>query len=116
VQRNTITRAGGNMFNEQHGAVEVFGSLGPVAGVLLKDLQIDSPTFAGLHIEGPNAITNATFDTIAVTGAGSYGILVKAKSTGGGTFNNVTVAGSAGLSYEPNASFTITKGAGNTGW
>jgi hypothetical protein len=116
VQRNTITRAGGHMFNQEHGAVEVFGSLGPVSGVLLKDLQIDSPTYAGLHIEGPNEITNATFDTIAITGAGSYGILVRAKSTGGGTFSNVTVTGSNGLNYEPNASFTITKGAGNNGW
>ena len=116
VQRNTITRAGGNMFNQQHGAVEVFGSLGPVAGVLFKDLQIDSPTYAGLHIEGPNPITNATFDTIAITGAGSYGILVKSMASGGGTFSNVTVSGSTGLSYEPNASFTITKGAGDTGW
>ena len=116
VQRNTITRAGGHMFNQEHGAVEVFGSLGPVSGVLLKDLTIDSPTYAGLHIEGPNAITNATFDTIAITGAGSYGILVVAKSTGGGTFSNVTVSGSNGLSYEPTASFTITKGAGDTGW
>ena len=116
VQRNTITRAGGNMFNQQHGAVEVFGSLGPVAGVLFKDLQIDSPTYAGLHIEGPDPITNATFDTIAITGAGSYGILVKSKASGGGTFSNVTVSGSTGLSYEPDASFTITKGAGDTGW
>jgi hypothetical protein len=116
VQRNTITRAGGHMFNQDHGAVEVFGSLGPVSGVLIKDLQIDSPTYAGLHIEGPNPITNATFDTIAITNAGSYGILVRAKSTGGGTFSNVTVTGSNGLNYEPNASFTITKGAGNSGW
>jgi hypothetical protein len=87
-----------------------------VTGVLLKDLEIDSPTYAGLHIEGPDPITNATFDTIAITGAGDYGILVKAMSTGGGTFTNVTVSGSNGLDYEPNASFTITKGAGNTGW
>jgi hypothetical protein len=116
VQRNTITRAGGNMFNQQHGAVEVFGSLGPVAGVLLKDLQIDSPTYAGLHIEGPNPITNATFDTIAITNAGSVGILVRSKSTGGGTFSNVTVSGSSGLNYESGASFTITKGDGDVGW
>jgi hypothetical protein len=116
IQRNTITRAGGHMFNQDHGAVEVFGSLGPVSGVLVKDLVIDSPTYAGLHIEGPNPITNATFDTISITNAGSYGILVRAKSTGGGTFSNVTVSGSNGLNYEPNASFTITKGAGDTGW
>ena len=116
VQRNTITRAGGHMFNQDHGAVEVFGSLGPVTGVLLKDLVIESPTYAGLHIEGPNPITNATFDTIAISNAGSYGILVRAKSTGGGTFSSVTVTGSNGLSYEPNASFTITKGAGDSGW
>jgi hypothetical protein len=116
VQRNTITRAGGHMFNQEHGAVEVFGSLGPVSGVLFKDLVIDSPTYAGLHIEGPNAVTNATFDTIAITNAGSYGILVKEKSTGGGTFTNVTVMGSNGLNYEPNASFNISKGAGNSGW
>jgi hypothetical protein len=118
IQRNSVVRAGGRMFNQEHGAVEVFGSLGPVAGVILKDLLIDSPTYAGLHIEGPNPITNATFDTITITNAGSYGILVKAKAQGAGMFSNVTVsnAASGGLSYELGASFNIGKGSGDTGW
>src|SRR5450432_298772 len=118
VQRNTVVRAGGRMFNQEHGAVEVFGSLGPVAGVVLKDLLIDSPTYAGLHIEGPSPITNATFDTITITGAGTYGILVRSKAQGAGMFSNVTVtnAASGGLSYEPGASFDIGKGSGDTGW
>ena len=117
IQRDTLTRAGGNMFNEQHGALELFGSLGTVSNVLIKDIEIDDPTFAGLHIEGPNPVTGI-FDTITIMSPGSYGILVKAMSTGSGMFSNVVVTspGAGGLSYEGSASFAINKGAGDTGW
>jgi hypothetical protein len=117
IQRNSIVRAGGHMYNEDHGAIELLASLGSVSNVLIKDDEIDDPTYAGLHIEGPNPVS-ATFDTITITTPGSYGILVKAMSKGAGMFSNVTVSGpgAGGLSYEPSASFTINKGAGDTGW
>jgi hypothetical protein len=118
VQRNSVVRAGGHMFNQEHGAIELFSSQGPIAGVLLKDIKIDSPTYAGLHIEGPNPITNATFDTIAIDGAGTFGILIKARSQGAGIFTNVTVsnASSGGMSYEGGATFNVGQGPGNRGW
>jgi hypothetical protein len=118
VQRNSVVRAGGHMFNQEHGAVELFSSLGPISGILLADIEIESPTYAGLHIEGPNRIVNATFDKIAIDGAGTFGIVIKASAQGAGTFTNVTVtnAASGGLSYETGARFTVGQGSGNGGW
>jgi hypothetical protein len=118
VQRNSFIRAGGRFYNSEHGAIKILSQQGPISGLLIKDILIDAPTFSGIHIEGGNPITNATFDGIMINDAGSFGILVRSNTSGGGTFSNVDVARAArgGLSVEPSAGFNLGKGAGNTGW
>jgi hypothetical protein len=118
VQRNSFIRAGGRFFNQEHGAIKILSQQGPIAGLLVKDIVIDSPTFSGLHIQGPSPLTGAMFDNIMINDAGGFGILLKAMSAGQGTFTNVTVmrAARGGLSAEPSATFTASKGAGNSGW
>jgi hypothetical protein len=118
LQRNTLVRAGGRMFNEEHGAIKVFSQQGPIVGLVLKDLAIDSPTFSGLLFQGPAELTNASVDHVAITGAGTYGVLWRSSASGGAMFSNVTVSGSTqgGSFYEPGATFDVSKGAGNVGW
>jgi hypothetical protein len=118
IQRNTFLRAGGRFYNQEHGAIKVFSQQGPMSGLLFKDILIEAPTFSGLHFEGGNAITNVTFDGVTINDAGTYGILVKPMTQGGGSFTNVTVSRAArgGVSYEPGAGFNLGKGAGNQGW
>ncbi|KPV47517.1 hypothetical protein SE17_42325, partial [Kouleothrix aurantiaca] len=43
VQRNTLVRAGGSMWNEEHGALKIFAKEGPIAGLTVSDIEIDSP-------------------------------------------------------------------------
>ncbi len=118
IQRNTLVRTGGHMFNEEHGAIKVFSQQGPIVGLVLKDIAIDSPTFSGLLFQGPADLTNATVDHVAITGAGTYGVLWRSSASGGAMFTNVTVSGSVqgGSFYEPGATFDVNKGAGNAGW
>jgi hypothetical protein len=118
IARNSLVRAGGFMFNQQHGAIKVFSQQGPIAGLLVKDVTVDSPTFSGVLFQGPDVLAGATFDHVTITGAGTYGFLWLSSANGGATFSNVTVTGSAmgGSFYEPGATFDVTKGAGNSGW
>jgi hypothetical protein len=118
VQRNSFVRAGGHMYNQEQGAIKIFSQDGPISGLSVKDDTIDSPTYSGLQLQGPAAITNATFDTLAITNAGSFGIAVVSMTSGAGTFSNVTVTNAArgGLGYDPGATFSINQGGGNSGW
>ena len=119
----TLTRAGGPMFLEgtatpgQHGALKLFLREGSVHHVLLEDITIVDPTYAGVELRGfgtqyvppgekdspslLSAADGATFDDVTlrnvqVSGAGTYGIQIK---DGGGrgsvTFDGVAVKGSA---------------------
>jgi hypothetical protein len=118
VQRNTFSRAGGRMFNQEQGAIKVFTQQGPIDGLTVKDVTIEGATFSGLLFQGPGALTNATFDHVTITGAGTYGVLWNKSASGGASFSNVVVTGSGtgGSFYEPGATFAVNKGAGNSGW
>ncbi len=54
------------------------------------------------------------FDTVTIDGAGSNGIEIDA--TGSATFNDVTVTGAATAASTVESGFTVTRGAGDTGW
>jgi hypothetical protein len=118
VQRNSFVRAGGRFYNQEQGAIKIFSQNGPINGLSVKNNLIDAPTYSGLHLQGPAAITNATFDTLMITNPGTFGIVVNPMTSGAGTFTGVAVTGAArgGLDYEGGASFTITQGGGNSGW
>jgi Alpha-1,3-glucanase catalytic domain D1/Alpha-1,3-glucanase catalytic domain D2 len=118
VQRNSLLRAGGPMWFKQHGALKIMAANGPIVGLVVKDIVIDSPTFSGIQLEGLSAISDASFANIVITSPGTAGIAI-GKASGDATFSDVVVMspGDAGLS---NASlgkqFVITRGAGNRGW
>ena len=118
----TLERAGGPMFLEntanpwQHGALKLYMREGDVNDILVENIDIISPTYAGIEFRGfgrafvppgesfdPDLLNdaenasfkNVTLRNIKVTDAGTYGIEVK---DGGGkgvvNFENVTVSGS----------------------
>jgi hypothetical protein len=118
VQRNTLTRAGGPMYNQGHGALKLFADGTAVANVLFKDIDIQDATFSGIHVQGPNQMSAITFDTIAIKGSGTYGIHVDSNANGSAQANAVVVTGSAdgGLDNAAPNTFTFARGAGNTGW
>jgi hypothetical protein len=119
VERNTLVRAGGPMFHNQHGALKVWADEGDIKGLLVKDLLIEDATFSGIEIEGSHAIQDASFENIKVTGSGTDGILLHSDLSGEVSFSQIVVQNSGEknlLNYSPKLNFIIHLGEGNQGW
>ena len=142
----TLTRAGGPMFLEntanpwQHGALKLYMREGDVNDILVENVDIISPTYAGIELRGfgtafvppgesfdPDILRdadnasfkNVTLRNINVTDAGTYGVEVKDNGGRGQVnFENVKVSGSTKGALErggaPDSFFNRL--GGNQGW
>jgi hypothetical protein len=119
IQRNSLIRAGGRMFNLNHGAFKVWANQGEIKGLIVNDLLLDSPTFAGIELQGSYPITSARFENIEVQGAGTSGIHLSSNLRGDVSFSFVTITASgkeALTNYAPKLKFQLNFGDGNHGW
>jgi hypothetical protein len=119
IQRNSLIRAGGPMFNDQHGALKIWADQGEISGLVIRDNLIDSPTFSGIELEGSYPITATTIEQVDVQHPGTYGIILHSDLSGEVTFTSVTVSapgGQALLNYSPKLKFNLIIGKGNSGW
>jgi hypothetical protein len=119
VQRNTILRGGGPMFHLDHGAIKIWAEQGPIRGLLLRDLRIESATFAGIELAGGYPISGLTIDHLEILAPGTYGIFIQSTVAGDAVLSNVDVEnpGKGGiLNYAPKLLFALTRGIGNRGW
>ncbi|MCA0351972.1 MAG: right-handed parallel beta-helix repeat-containing protein [Chloroflexi bacterium] len=119
IERNSLIRAGGSMWNQEHGAFKLHAAEGVVQGVVVNDLLIDSPTYAGIHLQGSAKLQAITLHNITITNPATAGILLSTSAQGHAEFSNVTVVnpGQTGLISNPlPGQFTLTKGTGNRGW
>jgi hypothetical protein len=119
IERNTLLRAGGPMFRQEHGALKLQAAQEVMHQIVVKDILIDSPTFSGIELEGRYALQGITFENIRIVNPGTWGIHILSDVTGDVTFTKVTVShpGKDGLlNYAPSLYFTLTKGTGNSGW
>jgi hypothetical protein len=119
VQRNSLIRAGGPMFNLKHGALKIWSTQGEITGLVMKDILIDSPTFSGLQLDGAYPITSASFENMQIINAGTDGIHLTSVLSGDASFSSVSVSNStdqAFLNHSPKLKFTIRFGEGNIGW
>ena len=119
IQRNSLVRAGGPMFRQEHGALKIQAKQGAFADVLFKDLFIDSATFSGIEIQGTYEIRGIVFENIQIDRPGTWGIFIRSDVAGEVSFTNVIVTdpGKEGLlNNAPRLDFSITKGVGNSGW
>lgn len=117
--RNTILRAGGNMYHQEHGAVKLRAEQGPLAQVVIQDLTITDSTFSGIEIDGSYPVAQASFENVTITGSGTWGIVIRSSAAGQASFKNVSVSGSAKeglLNYAPAKFFTLQDLGRNSGW
>lgn len=147
VFRNiSIVRGGGPMFFEntanpwEHGALKFYLREGDVNDILVEDVDIIDPTYAGIEFRGFGAefvppgevfhpdvladadnatFANVTLRNVKVTNAGTYGIeIVDNGGRGQVNFENVDVTGSALGAIDqggaPDSFFN--KVSGNDGW
>jgi hypothetical protein len=119
IQRNSLIRAGGPMFNDQHGALKIWADQGEISGLVIQDILIDSPTFSGIELEGSYPITATTLNQVDVQHPGTYGIVLHSDLSGEVTFTSVAVSEpgeQALLNYSPKLKFNLIKNTGNIGW
>ncbi len=119
IQRNSLIRAGGPMFHNEHGALKIWADQGEISGLAISDLLIDSPTFTGIELEGSYPITSATIEHVEVRRPGTWGIFLHSDLAGELTFSFVTVSDPAKaglLDYAPKLVFKLIKGSQNNGW
>jgi len=147
VFRNiSLARAGGPMFLEntanpwRHGALKLYLREGNVNDILVENVEIIDPTYAGIELRGfgtafvppgerisPEYLaaadsaryTNVTLRNINVSNAGTNGIeVVDGATRGSVTFDTVAVSGSHGLPLAqggaPASLFQLV--GNNTGW
>lgn len=118
VQRMSLIRAGGPMWGLQHGALKLQAGEGPITGVMIGDMLIDSPTFSGLQLEGLAGISATSFTRVQILNPGTVGIAIT-NTSGEATFTGVIVENPAGDALQNGSTrerFTITRGDGNRGW
>jgi hypothetical protein len=119
IQRTSLIRAGGPMFNLKHGALKIWSAQGEIPGLDIRDILIDSPTFSGLQMDGAYPITNASFENMEILNAGTDGIHLTSALSGDVSFSFIVVSNSgksAFLNNSPKLKFTINFGQGNIGW
>jgi hypothetical protein len=117
VERNTLTRAGGQHYGYGHGAFKIFSDFNAIHDVRVTDLVVDSPTFFGLHFEGTQPVSNISFDGVDVSAYGSAGIWVAGNARGSAQLDNVSLSGAAnkGVQNDAPSAFTLAQGQGNSG-
>lgn len=142
----SLVRAGGPMFFEdtpkpwQHGALKFFMKEGDVNDILVENVDIVDPTYAGIEFRGfgtaylppgekmhPDTLasadkaklTNVTLRNVTVTGAATYGIeVVDEAGRGSVNFENVVVknAGKGALDKGGAPDTFFNRVSGNEGW
>lgn len=115
ILRTTLTRAGGSMYGQEHGALKLFGDQSDVAGIVAKDLLIEDATYSGVHVQGPKKVSGQ-LAAIQVTGGTTAGIRVEGNAVGSLELSGVAVSGYPKGAQNDAAGFQLVKGAGNTGW
>jgi hypothetical protein len=118
VEHNTLLRGGGLMTATKHGATEFSAIDSAMAGFLANDNTIESSTYAGIRLAGPNAISNLTLSAIAIDRPGTYGVEVTGNAKGKGEADGVVVSNApqGGLQDQSGGAWTFTKGGGDSGW
>jgi len=117
ISGNTLQRTGS--FNKDNGwpvgAIWFYASDSAMAATInVNNNQINDSSYAAIQFVG-SSVSNVTLNTKNILGAGTYGVQIQ--SAGGASFTAVTASllGVPGI-YQCGTSFTITQGAGNSGW
>ena len=122
VQRTTLVRAGGYSFNQEHGALKLYSVSIDDDDIQVSDLDIGQPTYFGVDLQSQGGdtsqITASTLQGVRIASPGEYGIQVRSGARGSITLGDVVVTnpGHAGLLDSSGGTFSLLRGAGNSGW
>ncbi len=118
VRRTTLTRTGGPMYGQEHGALKLFADANALTDVVVEDLRIEDSTFSGIHVQGPSDLSSVDLSMIEIEGTATAGIHVEGNAQGSASASHVVVSGAAqgGLRDDSPGTFVFLMGDGNSGW
>jgi hypothetical protein len=117
VRRNTLNRTGGwePNWNTSFGGLWIYAENASIpAPIVVDSLVINDSTYDGIKLSYNQNISSTSFNYVQINGAGAYGLNFDGV-TGTGSFSYVTVTGAASGGLR-NSTYTINRGAGNSGW
>jgi hypothetical protein len=117
IDRNTLIRAGGWTYNQEHGAIKIHADKGNISGVRVDTLDIQAPSYFGVHIQGTAQTSDVVFSNVKVSNPASGVFFLNSGSRGTLTASNFVASGSPlGIRNDSGGAFSIVRGAGNSGW
>lgn len=117
LQNNLIVRGGGNISNQQRGAIWIYPASNSVSGVVLRSNVVLSPLFRGIQIVGPKS-TEITFERNLVDSPGMEAYIMMSGAAGTGSYSqnaatNVVPKFAAFANYSGAYSYTQTANSWN---
>jgi len=117
IARNTLIRAGAWAYNQEQGALKIHADQAGIGGVRVTDLDIDSPTFFAVHVQGRNGMGDITMSNITVTNPGQGVFFLNWGANGSMFVERVGATGSPrGVRDDTGGAFNLMRGSGNWGW
>jgi hypothetical protein len=117
VARNTLIRAGAWAYGQEQGAFKIHADQAPVQNITVTDLDIVSPTYYGVHVQGQNAISAVSISNANISDPGNGVFFLNSGSNGSMNVDSVVATGSPqGVRDDSMGAFTLIRGAGNAGW
>jgi hypothetical protein len=119
LERNSVYRCGGFIFNRMHGAIEIDASKGPLANFTFEDLLLTDPTSSSIRLTGsgplaPADFSNCTFSKVQMSGdmTSSFDL----HDLDGSCAADHVVVSPAHPIATANATLNFARGDGNEGW
>jgi hypothetical protein len=117
VSRNTLLRCGGNAYNHTHGAIKFHADQGNVGNIKVTDLDISSPTNAGVHVQGDNVVDKVWLNDVTIDSPGQGSFFLNQGSKGAlDAVMVISAGGNSAVVNDSGGAFNLIKGVGSTGW
>jgi hypothetical protein len=117
IERNSLIRAGGYAYGQEQGAFKLHADQAPIHNIVINDLDIVSPTFSGIHVQGTDYMDSIWFTGVNIYRPGSAAFFLNWGSNGAMDVVNATVTDApSGVRDDSDGHFTILRGKGNEGW
>ena len=117
ITGNRLLRTGSYQYDKNWpaGAILFYAEDSNMTGTVnVTNNEIIDSNYAAMQFAGSN-VTNVSFNTNTITGAGTYGLQVQSAGSASFTSVTATLLGVDGT-YKCGTSFTINQGSGNSGW
>ena len=119
LERNSVSRCGGFIFDRMHGAIEIDAYNGPLANFSFEGLRLTDPTDSSIRLTGsgsaaPADFSNCTFSKVQMSGDMTSSFDLH-ELDGSCAADHVVVSPARPIAAA-NATLNFVRGDGNEGW